>query len=104
MIKATFVYSKSGLKSITVKGHANSAPYGEDLVCAAVSAVVVGGLNAFKDESIYEAKVEEGDVKLTVKGKQSTHDQIVTETIESQLNDIATSYSKFVSLERKIEE
>ena len=58
MIKATFVYCDKDLKSLTVKGHANSAPYGEDLVCAAISAIVVGGLNAYTDDpSIYEAKV-----------------------------------------------
>ncbi len=105
MIKATFVYSKTGLKGFTVKGHANSAPYGEDLVCAAISAIVIGGLNAYQDgESMYEAKVEEGNVSLVVKGKQSVHDQIVTETIISQIKDVADSYKKFVTLERKIEE
>ncbi|MBR3675105.1 MAG: ribosomal-processing cysteine protease Prp [Bacilli bacterium] len=105
MIKATFVYRDKDLKSLTVKGHANSAPYGEDLVCAAISAIVVGGLNAYTDDpSIYEAKVEEGNVELLVKGKQSIHDQIVNETIESQIKDVAASYPKHVTLERKKEE
>ena len=104
MIKAAFVYRGEDLKSLTVKGHAESAPKGEDLICAAISAIVVGGLNAYKDdESLYEAKVEEGNVELLVKGKQSVHDQIVNETIESQIKDVAASYPKYVTLERKNE-
>lgn len=105
MIKATFVYSNSDLKRFTVKGHAESGPYGQDLVCAAISAIVIGGLNAYiDDQSMYEAKVEEGNVSLVCKAKQSKHDQIVTETIISQIKDVADTYPKFVTLERKIEE
>lgn len=34
------VCSKPGNVSITLNGHANSAPYGQDLVCAGVSTLV----------------------------------------------------------------
>jgi uncharacterized protein YsxB (DUF464 family) len=38
--------------SLEAKGHANTAPYGADLVCAAVSAVLLGGFNALKKRSL----------------------------------------------------
>jgi len=34
------------IRSITISGHANSGPYGHDLVCAGVSAVSFGLVNA----------------------------------------------------------
>lgn len=34
------------IMAFTVSGHANSAPHGEDLVCAGVSAVTFGTINA----------------------------------------------------------
>jgi uncharacterized protein YsxB (DUF464 family) len=38
--------------SLEAKGHANSAPYGADLVCAAVSAVILGGFNALTKKNL----------------------------------------------------
>ena len=45
MIRVKVTYQKEIVTSLTVSGHANSGEYGKDLVCAGVSAVVVGGLN-----------------------------------------------------------
>ena len=44
MIKIKICYIQNEFKSIEVKGHANAAPYGQDIVCSGVSAVVFGGL------------------------------------------------------------
>jgi uncharacterized protein YsxB (DUF464 family) len=53
--------------SLEAKGHANSAPYGADLVCAAVSAVILGGFNALTNAKTYEAKASEGYASLKAK-------------------------------------
>ena len=105
MIKAKFIYSKTDFKEFTVTGHSNSAKHGKDLICAAVSAIVTCGLEALKDgDENYEVKVDEGNVSLKAKIKQSDHDKVVIETIETQIKAVATSNPKFVTLERKIEE
>ena len=36
------------IRTVTVKGHAGAGPYGFDLVCAGVSAVSVGTVNAIE--------------------------------------------------------
>lgn len=36
--------------ALQVSGHADSAPYGQDLVCAGVSSIVMGALNWFDDD------------------------------------------------------
>ena len=61
MIKITASRNNGKITSLTVKGHANSAPHGEDLVCAAVSSILVGGCNALKEPNCFAIKLNEGD-------------------------------------------
>lgn len=51
---------------IHVSGHANTAPYGSDIVCAAVSAItltLIRGLENIACMSLYES-VEPGDIRI----------------------------------------
>lgn len=100
MIKISLITSEKGFEELLVKGHANSAPYGEDLVCAAVSAIVLGGANAL-NEADYSFKVEEGYVDIKRVKEISKRDEIVIETMLTQLESLASSYPKNVGLERK---
>ena len=87
--------------SLEAKGHANTAPYGADLVCAAVSAVILGGFNALENAKAYEAKASEGYASLQAKEIPSEHDVIVLSTIITQLTSLAESHPESVRLERK---
>ena len=103
MIKITVRYQSTGeFLSLESLGHANSAPHGEDLVCAAVSGILLGGINALKDEC-YNLKVDEkkGNIELCNIGKMSQHDIIVIETIISQLQAIERDNPKFISISVK---
>ena len=86
--------------SLEAKGHANSAPYGADLVCAAVSAVILGGFNALEEDA-FLAKADEGYALLQAKKVPSEHDEIVLSTIITQLTSLAESHPESVRLERK---
>lgn len=102
MIKITVLTSSSSsFVSLEAKGHANSAPEGEDLVCSAVSAVILGGFNALQDEKNYEAKANKGYACLRAEKAPNEHDAVVIETIVIQLESIASSYPQNVALERK---
>ena len=87
--------------SLEAKGHANTAPYGADLVCAAVSAVLLGGFNALEEEKSYEVKTSEGYASLKAKSIPSEHDAIVLSTLITQLTSLASSHPEGVRLERK---
>ena len=50
MISVNVSFIGKDLKSLTVSGHANFDKYGKDIVCAGVSAVVTGGINALESE------------------------------------------------------
>ena len=56
MIRIT-VKHNTHYESIEVKGHANSADFGHDLVCAAVSGIITGLVHAF-----YEMVSEENHI------------------------------------------
>lgn len=101
MIKVEIVYSNKNLTSLKVKGHANSNEYGKDLVCAAVSAVTIGALNALEDDSKFEIEVEPGDISLIVKEKPSEHDLTVLEIMILQLKTIEVSYSSYISIKER---
>ena len=45
MIKIEMVKVNNNLESVSINGHANSAEYGRDLVCAAVSVLSQGVIN-----------------------------------------------------------
>ena len=49
MIKVEVEYKGKGFHSLLIKGHANTGDYGKDLVCAGVSAVSIGAMNALSD-------------------------------------------------------
>ena len=66
MIKVDLIYNGDLICGFTMKGHANTADYGNDLVCAAVSAIVTGGFNAFDDEDVSEIALDEGYAKVVV--------------------------------------
>ncbi|WP_442902234.1 ribosomal-processing cysteine protease Prp, partial [Faecalicoccus sp.] len=46
MIKVILTYHKDQVSSIQITGHAQSGPYGQDIVCAGVSVASIGALNA----------------------------------------------------------
>lgn len=46
MVKVTYFYENNNINEVTITGHANFSQLGTDIVCAAVSAIVVGTLNA----------------------------------------------------------
>ncbi|MCR5348546.1 MAG: ribosomal-processing cysteine protease Prp [Bacilli bacterium] len=94
MVKVEITYEKNALTSLKVKGHADSGPYGKDLVCAAVTAILIGGANALEDDaSGFEVTLEEGNASFVPTRPISEHDSIVLETVILQLKTIEVSPS-----------
>lgn len=95
MIKVNLIKVNDQVIGIEVTGHSNSAPYGKDLICAAVSAIVTGGFNAFNEEDIDSCLLEEGYAKVVVK---SSNGLVILNTIIVQLKTIEVSYPKFIKI------
>ena len=94
-----YIYLNDSINELIVKGHSNYAPKGSDIVCAGVSAIVVGGINAIcslvKENNInYE--VEDGYVRLT--SLNNIEVQNILKVIIVQLKSVEDSYSKHIKI------
>jgi len=98
MIKIRIKYIDQKFASLHVSGHANQDVYGKDIVCAAVSAVLVGGINALNNPKDFKIKLDEGDASLEANNIISDHDEVVVETIVTGLKSIEETEPKYVKI------
>ena len=101
MIKIEATRKDGKIINLTVKGHANSAPKGEDLVCAAVSSVLVGGCNALNQPNCFAIKLNEGDASVTEISHANEHDYEVLEVMLVQFKCIEETSTKFLKVIEK---
>ena len=86
MIK--IIFYKNGF---IATGHANSGPYGSDIVCAGVSAILIGALNWFDLES----KIVHQENLIQVITSQYNY----LDLIKIQLQAIQKKYSQYICIE-----
>ena len=98
MINVKVTKKHDSISSLIVSGHANSGEYGKDLVCAAVSAVVIGGLNSITSHQHYSIEVREGFVSIKAIQLQNETDKIVLNTILVSLHTIEQNYRKYIKI------
>lgn len=103
MIKVIIKKQKSNILGIKVTGHANSADYGKDLICAGVSTVSFGILNilykkGYIDSSIH-SQVDEGYINIEVIN-WNKEIQLILETFEISLMTMEESYPNYIKIRR----
>lgn len=101
MVKVDIYRSGQTIYKIDVYDHAGSGDYGFDLVCAGVSAVMIGALNALdtlNDEAILEMDPSP-KISITLKQDKFKH----LEFIYYQLKSIEESYSQYIRILEKEE-
>jgi uncharacterized protein YsxB (DUF464 family) len=99
MIKVKISHaSNDQVNFLEVRGHANQAPHGEDIVCAGVSALLTAGFNNLRNHKDYELKLDEGYALFKAEAELDAHDEAVIETIICGLNSIRESYPKFIEV------
>lgn len=98
MIKVTIKYSNNNVNELEVKGHSNFAEKGKDIVCAGVSAIVIGGINAITSLTNFKInyEVDDGYVKLT--NLNDIEVQKIIKVVIIQLKSVEDSYSKHIKI------
>lgn len=100
MIKVDIGYLKDEYTFILVSGHSNYDTKGKDLICAAVSSIVIGSLNNLKKIDSYDYTVKDGYVEVNFQNNIDLHDHTVIETVETQLLTIQDQYPDFIKVSR----
>ena len=107
MIRVKVKRNSGQLKSFQLKGHAESGPVGHDLVCAAVSGITFGAVNAVLELcniplDIEQAGSEGGFLKVTIVDMQPSPDlekaSLLFEGMLISLKTVERDYSKHISI------
>ena len=110
MINVILSYNKDGyFKGFEIKGHANYKPYGEDIVCSAVSVLgyttirsLVEVVKVPEDKIQYEKDEKIGFLKLNIKNISNDkikEAELIMKTFEVGIKSIIESYPKYITLE-----
>lgn len=93
------VYHKQGI--ISIAGHANYAPIGQDIVCAAVSALVqtcVASVEELTTDEIKVTKDEQGQIQAIQYKHLSERAQVLLDAFFVGIRMIADAYPSNVKL------
>ena len=107
MITVTVTRENGNSVGFTVKGHANMGEYGEDLVCAAVSAIVQTAILGITEVCHIPAgvSIEEGQTRCILTkdatDEQLQHAAIVFDTMITGLKSVQASYPKTLKFRNK---
>jgi hypothetical protein len=109
MIKATVFRSGNEITAFELTGHADSGPHGYDLVCAGVSAVSIGTVNAAAILGEADLKIKQGDeggylyvrIPNSLPRENMEKIQLLFEGMIISLKSIEEEYSTFIKIHSK---
>ncbi|SYV96211.1 Predicted ribosomal protein [Mycoplasma putrefaciens] len=96
MVKIIIKYKGDKIEQFDVSGHANAGSYGHDLVCAAISGIVSGALNAL-DINYHKKvslKVLDNQILIIAKDLNDSYLQTMLNMLKIQLHTITMQYPK----------
>lgn len=100
MIKIEINKTNNKYTSLIVSGHSNYDEHGKDIVCAGVSAIVTGGLNALaiENKNKFSCGVKDGYVNVNILDSSDVRIQLIMDVIVTQLRTIEESYKKYIKI------
>ena len=101
MIKVIYEVKDNKYLSLDVSGHAEYDESGKDLICASVSSIMFGFMNAI-DALNEEVEIKQLTNSITITNHSSSNIvQDYFELVMMQLKTIEESYGNFIKVERK---
>ena len=103
MVKVCVVSKEGLLKKIEISGHADSDVKGHDLVCAGVSSIAFGTLNAL-DEMASESVdlIVDQQIRIEVLNLLDEKCQVILQTMMIQLATVEQQYSKYIEIKQEV--
>lgn len=100
MIKVEIKRKDGYIREMIVRDHAGYRKKGEDLVCAGVSCITVGALNALDRlcEDICELEMRDAYIRVAVKLLEDHDTQVILNTMRIQLSTMQELYENFIKI------
>lgn len=103
MVKVKVVSKEELIQKIEIKGHANSGVIGQDLVCAGVSSITFGTLNALNEMTKESVElIVDKSIIIKVKNILDERCQIILQTMMIQLATIEEQYSNYIQIKQEV--
>ena len=103
MVRVILTQTRGKPEHLTVAGHADAGPYGADLVCAAVSALVEAWRLGIEQGHAGAARcqVKAGRAEFWWDAGSRSRAEAVANTMAAGFRDLATSHPRFVQFEER---
>ena len=101
MIQVSIGMCEEHIISLQCKGHAGYAEAGKDLVCAGVSSILFGALNALDEMESKSVDLRVTNSKISIRVKEdSEHIQLLLKMILIQLKTVQESYQEYIEIKK----
>lgn len=106
MIRVSVSQTLQKIHSLSISGHAAFAKHGEDLVCAGVSSVATGALNALDQIASQSCELrlsneDDASIEINVLDLENRDVQIILHTVLIQLETIENQYSQYIHISKE---
>lgn len=101
MIRIKVDKRQGSYRAFESTGHAGFAPEGEDIVCAAVSALLIttfNGMEAYTEEE-FTVKDSDGYIKAVFEGVNTPEGALLMDTLLLGLEQIKEQYPKYLKVQ-----
>ncbi len=102
MIQIFIQTNNNCIVSLDIKGHAKFDEYGKDLVCAGVSSIAIGLLNALEEfKTGCDCQMLDNEIKVVANNLNNKEAQIILKTGIIQLQTIQESYKAYIQISKQ---
>ncbi len=103
MIQIHIKETEKEVKEITISGHAGYSHVGNDIVCAAVSSIVITSINAILrlDQDAIQYEEDEGFISINVLKHDKVTVTLITNLIEL-LIELQNDYKTYIKINKEV--
>ncbi len=100
MVEITYSLENNKVK-LLARGHAQFAIEGKDIVCSAISAILIGGINSLEEFDSFNIKIEKGYILVESLDEVSESNKTRFEVIYTQLATVQDQFPEYLKLIRR---
>ncbi|MPM53452.1 hypothetical protein SDC9_100220 [bioreactor metagenome] len=101
MIVVSIITAQEQIMGMSVSGHSGYADKGSDLVCAGVSSIAIGTLNALDLLTKDQCQLEMNDNLVRIKVlRNSPEVQLILQTADIQLKTLSEKYGSYLTIKQ----